>query len=126
MKIYEIYIKSNCSEALNELDFIALRSGFSLYAAFFHFFWLLYQKMWSILAAALLVNVAITILTNYPIFGPLVTCLQIAIPLILGVFASDLKGYDLKRKGYIMEDIVLANCEEEAEIAFLTKKFNKL
>lgn len=48
--------------------------------------------------------------------------ITLALVLILGFFASDFRERGLKRKGYLLEDIVSASSEENAELKFLIKR----
>ncbi|WP_425364404.1 DUF2628 domain-containing protein [Candidatus Tisiphia endosymbiont of Mystacides longicornis] len=109
MNIYSIYVNPQKKDN----DFIIIKQGFSLFAAFFNIFWALYHRMWLALIITLIISVAISSLG----FTYLTFASRIAIMLIFGFFAADMREYDLKQKKYRLTEIILAKSEIEGILA---------
>ncbi|MDR0296949.1 MAG: DUF2628 domain-containing protein [Rickettsia sp.] len=113
MNIYSIYVNPQKKDN----DFIIIKQGFSLFAAFFNMFWALHHRMWTALIITLIVSIAISSLG----FAHFTFASQIAIMLIFGFFSADMREYDLQQKKYQLEEIILAKSEIEAELKFLKR-----
>ncbi|WP_341764279.1 DUF2628 domain-containing protein [Candidatus Tisiphia endosymbiont of Beris chalybata] len=113
MNIYSIYVNpqkkdNNC---------IIIKQGVSLFAAIFNVGWLLYHRMWLLLIVTSIVVVSAFSLNCECIkAGVLITTM-----LIFGFCSTDIREYDLERKKYLLQDIILANSEMEAELKFLER-----
>ncbi|WP_341758496.1 DUF2628 domain-containing protein [Candidatus Tisiphia endosymbiont of Ditula angustiorana] len=113
MNIYSIYVNPQKKDN----DFILIKQGFSLFAAFLSVFWAFYHRMWLPLIITLILNIVISNLgcTNF------ISVSQFAIMLIFGFFSDDMREYDLQKKKYQLTDIILAKSEIEAELKFLER-----
>ncbi|WP_341756232.1 MULTISPECIES: DUF2628 domain-containing protein [unclassified Candidatus Tisiphia] len=111
MNIYSIYVNPQKKDN----DFIIIKQGFSLFAALFNMFWALYHRMWIALIITLIISIAMSNLG----FAHFTFASRIAIMLIFGFFAADMREYDLQRKKYQLTEIILAKSEIEAELKFL-------
>ena len=110
MNIYSVYTNN---EKNNE-DPILIRQGFSFIAGFLNVFWALYHKMWLLALFAIILNaIANHIQSTYIIYG-----LNVALLFIFGFFSSNMREYYAKKKGFKLDDIVLAQSEEEAEVRY--------
>ncbi len=113
MNIYSIYVNpqkknNNC---------IIIKQGFSLCAAILNIGWALYHRMWLLLLiTTVTMIIAFNINSAYTeMMGP------IAIMLIFGFCSNIMREYDLERKKYLLNDIILAHSEIEAELKFLER-----
>ncbi|MDR0774360.1 MAG: DUF2628 domain-containing protein [Rickettsia sp.] len=113
MNIYSMYVNPQKKDN----DFILIKQGFSLFAAFLSVFWALYHRMWLPLITTLILSIVISSLgcTNF------ISVSQLAIMLIFGFFSDDMREYDLQKKKYQLTDIILAKSEIEAELKFLER-----
>ena len=114
MNIYSIYVNPQKKDN----DFVLIKQGFSFSAAFFNIFWSLYHKIWLPPIVVLVFNILIVILKddNYTLIYSILTIL------VFGMFAVDIREYDLERKEYYLDDITLANSEIEAELKYLERR----
>ncbi|MCC8417128.1 MAG: DUF2628 domain-containing protein [Rickettsia endosymbiont of Bryobia graminum] len=117
MNIYSIYVNPDKKDN----NFILVKQGFSLFAAVFNIFWALYHRMWLALIITLILNIAIFSVDSYNLSN----LTQIVIVLIFGFFGADMREYDLERKQYSLEDIILADSEIEAELKFLERAYKE-
>lgn len=110
MNIYSVYFDS--SKKKNNLLFI--RQGFSFTAGIFNFFWAMYHKMWFIVFLMVIISAAISnSATSYIVYS-----VKVAIVFIFCFFASELREYYAKKRGFALSDIVVANSEEDAELKY--------
>ena len=116
MNIYSIYVNL---EKEGE-PFISIQNGFSLTAAIFGFLWLLYHKVWNILLITTVIY-TIIFLQNEKIANGIMSLLHIINIFVFGMFATDIREYNLEKKGYKLRDIILAPSIIESEIKFLTR-----
>ncbi|XVN43036.1 MAG: DUF2628 domain-containing protein [Candidatus Rickettsia vulgarisii] len=117
MNIYSIYVNPDKKDN----NFILVKQGFSLFAAVFNVFWTLYHKMWLALIITLICNIIAFSFDSHNLSN----LIQIAITLIFGFFGADMREYDLERKQYSLEDIILAKSEVEAELKFLERSYKE-
>lgn len=113
MNIYAIYLNPE----QNNNNFVVIEEGFSWTAAILSVFWSLYHKMWLPVIIAVVINIIVTIIN----IEELTLISKLAVMLIFGFFASDIRENHLKRNNYKLEDIVIANSKIEAELKFLTR-----
>jgi hypothetical protein len=100
-------------------DAVFVREGFSIAAFIFQPFWALWNRMW--LTAAILVAIAITIstlITN----DALRSLASLAIALVFGFAANDLRRRSLALKGKEDLGLVAGESQEEAELRFYLAK----
>lgn len=117
MKIYTVYVNKSCADYLENARFI--KEGFSLWAAVFHVFWAIFNRMWLCAAALIVVNICFFVLEKYGIMSAnTLAILQTAFFFILGFEANDWKRADLEKKGWQQLDIIAAKNEQEAQARF--------
>jgi hypothetical protein len=115
MKAFTIYTSTK-----DKNDIIVLREGFCIEAFIFGPLWALYKKMWLIGIATIALHGILYNLTGYiPSF--MIDFIGNLVLLLYGFFAVDLMSYKLCKNSYNLEDIIIANSQEEAEINFLRK-----
>jgi len=117
MNIYSIYV--NPEKEHN--SFVSVKNGFSLTAAIFGLLWVLYHKMWSILFVTMVIYIII-FLQSENVANQLIPLINIVSIVIFGIFATDMREYNLEKNGYKLRDIVLASSIIDAEIKFLTRQ----
>ncbi|PCJ24080.1 MAG: hypothetical protein COA94_07635 [Rickettsiales bacterium] len=114
MNIYSIYTNPN----KNDDAPVPIKQGFSLVAGLFNLFWALYHKMWSVALFMVLITTFIgAIDSSHTGFS-----VNIMIMLTFAIFASDLMENRLTKRGFKLDDIILAANEEEAEIRYFMRK----
>jgi hypothetical protein len=116
MNIYSIYVNP---EKENE-SFVSVQNGFSLTAAIFGFFWALYHKMWKIALVMAAIYIVI-FCQNEDIVQVVTPVMNILNICIFGMFATDMREYNLEKNGYKLRDVVLASSQVDSEIKFLTR-----
>lgn len=114
MNIYSIYVNPQKKDN----DFVLIKQGFSFSAALFNIFWSLYHKIWLPPIVVLVFNILIFILNDeqYTFIYSVLTTLA------FGIFAADIREYDLEHRKYYLDDITLANSEIEAELKYLERR----
>lgn len=113
MNIYSVYIDSS----KNDMEPILIKQGFSFIAGFFNFFWSIYHKMWSVAFVMIILNSILgAIEPTYITYS-----INLAILFIFGFFASEIREYYALKSGCTLSDIILASCEEEAEVKYYTR-----
>ncbi len=117
MNIYSIYVNPEKEDD----SFVSVKNGFSLTAAIFVFFLgALYHKMWKI--ALIMVAIYVVIFCqNESIVQVLTPVMNILNICIFGMFATDMREYNLEKNGYKLRDVVLASSQIDSEIKFLTR-----
>lgn len=114
MHLYSIYI-DNKSETISPT---IIKQGFSLWALIFNVFWALYHKMWCVALIFVLIN--FVIFTFYATEN-LILVEKIAQCFIFGFFAIELREFYAKKQGLTLDDVILANSEEEAEVKYIMR-----
>lgn len=118
MKIFNIYARSS-----NKQDIIAIKDGFCLEAFIFGPIWAFYKKMWIIGLVPLALRITFFFETEF-MLGYFAEFLDNLILLMYGFLAYDFLDYKLCRTGYKLEDVIIANNQEEAELTYLRKNYN--
>lgn len=127
MKVFAVYIKPKDANPMETATFV--EEGFSFSAFVFNMFWAIYHRAW---LAALVIFAVINVLSYLEIKQILsqegVMALNIGLLLVVGFEASDWYQTALKRRGYILMDIVTGRNEEQAQQRFfdyyMTRKEN--
>lgn len=120
MKFYSIL--HNTAKSDIDDKYIALSNQFCISAFMFGIIWLIYNNMWRVSAVVLLFIMTIGYLESIAILNNvqgMIFCFLISI--YIGLEGNDLKTYTLQKHGYIMEDIIYANSEDEALFKYYTK-----
>lgn len=117
MNIYSIFINNNDEDS----EPIVVKQGFSIWAAVFNALWALYHRMWIIAAIAIMVDALPLLLVNHHLYDELSFVMRIAIALIFGFMAPEMREHTLKSRGYTLSDILVAASEPEAELKFFER-----
>ena len=103
MRIYTVHHRQEASGSLTGLgeDAVLVKQGFSWPAFFFPFFWLIYKRMWIVLAFYIAASIALTVLAQLAALPEsAVFVVTLAINLVLGLEGNDLYRWTLARRRY--------------------------
>jgi hypothetical protein len=109
MNSYLIYQKP---EATKDDEMHCIIDGFNIWAMVLGVFWSLYNKMWLVSLALVVINLIISTL-------PAAGWLGLLISLFMGFEGSMLLAKKLEKSGYVLKSIIVARDIEEAELKFL-------
>ncbi|MGI9463025.1 MAG: DUF2628 domain-containing protein [Aestuariivirgaceae bacterium] len=121
MKIYSVHYRQEAGASLTGLadEVVLVREGFSWPAFFVPFFWLIYKRMWIVLAVYLAIEIALTSLAA--IFGlpdgVMFVC-SLTLSLIVGFEGNNLHRWTLERNRFRQQAIVAGADLAEAEHRF--------
>lgn len=118
MNIYSVYVK----EENETYDLTIIKQGFSIWALIFNVFWAFYHKMWLVISLLVLINVVIFSFEVSANLAMLQGAKFITQLFIFGFFASELREFYANKRGLNLDDIIVANSEEEAELKYLTRR----
>jgi hypothetical protein len=119
MKVLEVYTHPNHKDSLEEAIFI--RQGFSFKAGIFGFLWCLYHRLW--IASGALLSVAITLSLfqeNQLLSESFIEGFMVALFLFTGYEGEQWRGAALKKRGYVLKDVMVAPSFDEAQKQFYT------
>ena len=117
MNLYSIYF----NKTLKNANLVIIKQGFSLWAMLFNFFWAIYHKMWAIVGIFLAFNLLMLL---FPTAGNSVIIEGIKYVtniFIFSFFATELRELYARKRGMVLDDIILAASEEEAELKYITR-----
>jgi hypothetical protein len=115
MKTFSVYSKKD-----QPSDIVILKDGFCLEACMFGALWALYKKLWILGILSGLILIASSIIND--LYSGLINdFIERLILFAYGFFAYDILDYKLNKTGYKLQDIVIANSLQEAELIHLRK-----
>ena len=111
MRLYSVHFRSEFGGP----DFALIKEGFCWPAFFLSIMWALWHRMW-LVAAGLFVLSAIVGSAGVALgLDPLgETAVSLAMALMMGYFANDIRRWALDRRGYSHEGVVLGDNEDGA------------
>ncbi|MCP8938870.1 DUF2628 domain-containing protein [Alsobacter sp. SYSU M60028] len=101
---------------------VLVKDGFHWLAFLFPMLWPLLHRMWWVFLAVLATVLALGVggrALDAP--GWAVGLLELLMAVLMGVFAADLRGWTLSRRGFSAVDVVGGRDREEAERRFFTR-----
>lgn len=100
---------------------VFVKEGVAWFALFFPILWLLFQRMWLVLALFILALMGVSIATM-ELGGneQIALWASLALALLLAVQANDLRRWNLSRRGYRMVAAVAGRNRDECERRFFT------
>lgn len=117
MKVFAVYVKPKAAAPIETATFV--QEGFSLAAFVLNMFWMLYHRIWWVAALVFLFNSAVSYAQiHHFISQDAALVLNISILAVIGFEASDWYQDTLKRRGYILLDIVTGRNLEQAQQRF--------
>lgn len=125
MKRYAVLERTNLRPERNELDrALALqfvREGFSLLAFLAPALWLLWHRLWLGLAIYILVSVSgLGLLYLLGLGEPVSTIASLALSLVIGLSAGDIRRWELERRGWREIGAVSGESAEDGELRFFS------
>jgi hypothetical protein len=113
MRVYTVHYRPDA--ALSERDAVLVKEGFCWPAFFAGILWALWHRMWLTALVFLLIAVVVEAVAELAGLDPLSgATLSLAIALLIGWSANDLRRRALVRRGYDMSGIVAATGEDAA------------
>jgi hypothetical protein len=113
-KIFNVYEKPEAAEPTERVELV--REGFSFFAFVFHLFWLIVNRMWWVLLGYIIVGVTLAVGAHMLNLSQIsVMLLQTWLNLLLGFHAYDLQGWVMKRRGYRLAGVLVAESEMVAQ-----------
>jgi hypothetical protein len=95
---------------------VVVRDGFAVFAFAFHLFWMLWHRLWLVSLVLFVVLLAGALAMDVLGLPPAAAFLiQLLVSLLIGLEASSLRRWTLRRKGLPMRDVVVADSVDEAE-----------
>lgn len=106
---------------------IFVKEGFSWPAFFFPLIWLLYKRMWIVLAFYVVATTAMAILAETtPVSDDAVFLCNLAVSLILGLEGNDLYRWTLARRRYREQAVVIGSNQVTAEQRYFDAAANAI
>ena len=122
LRVYTVHINPSLQHPYEKAEFI--KEGFNFSAFAFTALWGLYNRMWLNSLAILLINGFIAqALLKGEINHQQVIVIQFAFHLLIGFFANDWLRSKLRKKGFIIADIVTGDSLLKAEQRFFDRYF---
>ena len=118
MKIYTVHHRQETTGSLTGLgeDVILVKEGFSWPAFLVPLIWLIYKRMWIVLAFYLAATAALTLLGQIAVVPESALFVgSFALNLILGLEGNDLYRWTLARRRYREHAVVMGNSLVSAE-----------
>ena len=121
MTVYSVYeppIQApDLAERADQLAFV--KDGFSWLAFFVPILWLIYYRMWIELILLVAIYVALLAAFGTDTAGQtLVAWASLAISIVFGFEANDLRAASLERRGYRLAGVAIGRDRTEAELSF--------
>ncbi|HEU5047913.1 MAG TPA: DUF2628 domain-containing protein [Rickettsiales bacterium] len=121
LRVYTVHIDPSLPHPYEEASFI--EEGFNWKAFIFASIWALYHRMWLLGGIIIGVDCLIGLLSMDGLSSTGVICMQLAWRLVIGYAGNDWIRKKLKRKGYVMADIVTGDSQLRAEQRFFDRYF---
>jgi hypothetical protein len=119
MTIYTVHapidLQAGSVETAERLLFV--KEGFCWPALIVPLFWLLFRRMWIVLAIFVALLIGVELVRRMTGLAG-VSLLIVLLALFLGVVGNDLRRWTLARRGYFLIDVVEAGSRDEAEIRY--------
>ncbi|MFO1102727.1 MAG: DUF2628 domain-containing protein [Methylocystis sp.] len=124
MAIFTVHYPRTASGALPPPDKIFfLRDGFSWPALLFGPFWLAWRRAWIVAGLWTLLLVALALIAwKMRVSRDAISWLTFALAVWLGFEGERLVGWNLARRGYVEQDLVVGDDIDEAETAFFHRR----
>jgi hypothetical protein len=118
VRIYTVHHRQEASGSLTGLseDVVLVKEGFSWPAFFIPLIWLIYKRMWIVLAFYIAVAAGLTVLAELALVPESAVFVgNLAINLILGLEGNDLYRWTLARRRYREQAVVMGSSLASAE-----------
>ncbi len=113
-KIYTVHVNPEKPDPADRVELV--REGFTVWAFLFHVFWLLYNRLWLATLGYMAILMCLMLFAEaFHISQISFGMLQLFMQVTLGFVAHDLRRSKLRRRGYVMESVVAAETELNAQ-----------
>ncbi|MDO8837548.1 MAG: DUF2628 domain-containing protein [Parvibaculum sp.] len=119
MRIYTVHELQGAP--LDGAGIVLVKEGFSFPAFAFSWIWLLWHRLWVALALWIALLVAVSLIAQNLLGAEATAICSLALQVLLGFEANDIRRWTLERKGYRMAGLAGGGNLEEAERAFFAK-----
>ncbi len=100
-----------------------IREAFSFWAFLFGPFWFLFHRLWLVALALLAAELALSgLMYAVGLTEVFQSVVQIAVAVLIGLFANDIRRFWLERQGYVMDGVVAANDLAMAEELYFARQ----
>lgn len=118
LQTYSVYVKQDAPEPLDTVIFV--REGFYVWAMVFTVFWAAYHKLGHLALLLLAFYGALAALMMKGLVTPEMSdALQLGLCLWMGFDAPEWRAEGLRRRGYVLYDVVRGVDEEDATSRFI-------
>lgn len=113
-RIYTAHVNAEKADPADRVEIV--REGFAFWAFLFHIFWLLYNRLWlATLGYIAILAMLMYLAQAFHLSEISVGFLQLWLQVMLGFTAHDLQRAKLRRGGYEMESIIVADSDLSAQ-----------
>lgn len=115
MRIYTVHIKETDRQPPDDIKAVAVREAFSIWAFLFRFLWAAANGAW--IVAAIILGVEIALVAGMSVAGlddTSAVLLGLVWAFAIGLFARDLKRWELSILGYELRGAVVARDRDDA------------
>lgn len=104
---------------------VFVRDGFSFLAFVIPFFWFLWHRMWVEAVAIFITILAFAALRSFEPVASAAWAVSLLLSLLIGLEASTLRLWSLRRRGWRMWGVVEANGWKDAEARYSCERMNE-
>lgn len=120
MKLYTVHLKPDMASSFESTEFVP--EGFQVFGFGFNIFWLLAKGLWRPFFALLVCLVSIVVVVDmFGLSEIYILLAEVVIGFIIGCEGGDWQRAALKRRGYIMSDVVSGDSLLAAEQRFFER-----
>lgn len=117
LKVYTVHVKP--ADRDHPEDVVLVREGFSFWAFLFQMLWALYHRLWLVTGLFLLLALGAEILArNLGLGAGAQLVLSLAVGVLIGTEANNLRRWTLRRRGYRETAVVAGHDLDEAELHY--------
>ena len=120
-RLYTAYQRrAGVPDFYDDSGFTLVKDGFSWPAFLLAVPWALWHRMWAVATILAILQVVLGVLSGLTGLGEMTAgVLSFGMAVATGFAGTDIKGWSLRRKGYIATDVVVAENRDMAERRFL-------
>ena len=118
MRLFAVHLRRFGLDPYRDMELV--EEGFCWPAFFFSMFWALWHRLW--LAASILFGIHLVVGLLIALSGPdplSQTVISIGLAAVAGFIANDLRGWTLRRRGFVIAAVVVGKDRDAAEQRFL-------
>ena len=117
MNLYSIY----AGDVGKNSDPVIIKQGFSPVASVFNLFWAIYHRMWLVIILVMVANFIVISFSETEVVSLIGNLKYIVQFFIFGFFATEIREFYARKRGMQLDDVILANSEEEAELKYMIR-----